>query len=77
MIPSHTSSSRHAWLTDAELGAALQRHAPEPEPLPDLLLRTGAMSGPYRPTRPLTVSTWRRWVLAVRAWLMNRKGPAL
>lgn len=65
------------WLSQAELADMARQLRAVTEPLPDLLLRTGAMSGPYRQTRPLTVSAWRRMVRAVRAWLMNRKGPAL
>ena len=37
-----------------------QAERTQPGPLVDLLLTTGAMSGPHRSTRPLTVSRWKR-----------------
>jgi hypothetical protein len=40
-------------------------------PDPDLLLSTGAITGPYRKTRPVTL-TWRvritRWVRSLNLW---------
>ncbi len=45
--------------------------------LPDQLLATGAMSGPHRRAHPITTSPWARLRRAVRAFLINRKGPKL
>lgn len=36
---------------------------------PNQLLASGAIVGPFRRTRPMTVSTWRLLVRAVRAWM--------
>lgn len=38
-------------------------------PLPDLLLRQGSMTGPYRPIRPMTVTLRQRLLRAVRSML--------
>lgn len=41
----------------------------------DRLLASGALQGPYRRTRPITV-TWRMRVLrALRSLLLNRRSP--
>lgn len=52
-MKNHTRSTRHVELSQA--------FPPDPE----LLLSTGALTGPYRKTRPITL-TWRvritRWV---------------
>lgn len=45
--------------------------------LPELLLRSGAMTGPHRITRPVTVSGLLRMKRAVRSWILNRKGISL
>ena len=53
-------------LNDAEIAEMVRQLESVTEPLPDLLLRTGAMSGPYRRNRPQTVTVFHRLVLAVR-----------
>lgn len=41
--------------------------------LPELLMRSGALSGPYTRTRPLTIGAWVRLVRCWRAWIFNRR----
>lgn len=43
--------------------------------LPDLLLRQGSMSGPYRRTHPITTTPWTRLRRALRAWAITRRNP--
>ena len=42
----------------------------------DQLLATGALSGPYRRARPVTLSLWGRFRRALRVFF-TPKGPAL
>ena len=46
-------------------------------PLHELLLSSGAMEGPARPCKTLTVTLLARARRAVRGWLINRRGVAL
>lgn len=43
--------------------------------LPSMLLTTGAMAGPYKRTRPITLPWWVRACRAADAWLLARRGP--
>ena len=43
--------------------------------LPELLLSTGAMTGPFRRPKPATVTTWARIRRALRAWAVARRSP--
>lgn len=45
--------------------------------LPDLLLRQGSMTGPYRRTVPVTLSPITRAVRWMRRLLIDAKGPIL
>lgn len=80
MIPSHTSASRYAWLTDDDLRIAMTTSRPRDTfkpPAPplnvDLLLASGVIEGPARPTRPITISRWMRIKRAISAYLNSRK----
>lgn len=64
-------------LTAAHLDRAQAAKQLRGVPLPELLLASGAMEGPARPCKPLTVSLLARVRRAVRAWLMNRRGVTL
>lgn len=46
-------------------------------PLPDLLLRQGSMTGPYRRTVPFTLSPITRAARWMRRLINDRKGPVL
>jgi hypothetical protein len=43
--------------------------------LPALLLRTGAMAGPYRACRPATISALKRILRAARAIVISNRSP--
>lgn len=47
----------------------------QPNNLGDLLLRKGAIEGPFRRTKPLTVGLCARILRALRAWNINRRTP--
>lgn len=64
-------------LTAAHLDRAQRAKRLRNTPLPELLLASGAMEGPARPCKPLTVSLLARARRAVRGWLINRRGVAL
>lgn len=60
--------------------AALDRRIAEKREarsLPELLLSTGALEGPFRRVRPLTVSPLMRVRRALRNFFFNRQGPNL
>lgn len=54
---------------DRRIAAKQERRA-----LPELLLATGAMEGPFRRSRPLTLSPLARIRRALRSFLIHRKG---
>jgi hypothetical protein len=43
----------------------------------DMLLAAGTIEGPFRRTRPMTVSRWRLILRALRAARIQRRGPKL
>jgi len=57
-------------LTEHDLDRQIAFKAPKPLN-PELLLASGAIEGPGRPTRPLTVSRLQRLRRRVRALLFN------
>jgi len=64
-------------LTAAHLDRAVAAKRLHGVPLHELLLSSGAMEGPARPCKPLTVTLLARARRAVRGWLINRRGVAL
>lgn len=49
----------------------------QPADLGTMLLSSGAVQGPYRRARPITLTLWQRIRRALRALLIDRKGPTL
>jgi hypothetical protein len=58
-------------LTAAHLDRALAAKRLHGTPLHELLLSSGAMEGPGRPCKPLTVTLLARVQRAMRGWLAN------
>lgn len=48
--------------------------APRHDPLVELLLQKGSMTGPHRRTKPLTVTAWQRLSRAVLALIRQLRG---
>lgn len=48
------------------------RATPPPD-LGEILLARGSIEGPFRRTKPLTLSLWARIRRALRAWAINRR----
>lgn len=67
---------RARGLVAADLDARQAERQCAGVPLPDLLLRSGALTGPYTRARPLTIGSWVRMVRRWRAWIFNRRQPA-
>lgn len=70
------SPMRARGLVAADLDARQAERQCAGVPLPELLLQSGALTGPYTRTRPLTIGAWVRMVRRWRAWIFNRRKTA-
>ena len=65
-----------AGVTDSEWPAS-GAQKPRPGLSIEMLLQSGALQGPFRVTRPVTVSTWARIKRAVRTYINSQRKPSI